>query len=178
MRYVKIRLDLYVFIFGRKFLVVIKTYTCEDLMLPCIDVSTDEEAISLLADAAIVAGYADPEFKPAVLKRENSDPSALNMTIPIAVPHVHIGCKKNFVALATLKNPVSFGNMADLTNTLPVRVVFLVGLESLSVQSRVLRTLLNSVQVSNKLTCYLEENNSTTLLKFLCENMAQDITVE
>ncbi len=147
-------------------------------MLSGVKAATDTEVISLLADAAINIGYADQSFKDAVLKREKTDPTALNMNIPIAVPHVHTGCKKNFIAIATLENPVMFGNMADLKNTLGVQVVFLVGLECLSVQSRVLRNLFDAVQLSDNLNCYLNDSDSDGLLKSLIHSMGQNLTVE
>ncbi len=154
------------------------TYTSKNLIFSGVEATTDIEVISLLADAAIDAGYAMPSFKDAVLSREKTDPTALNMSIPIAVPHVHTGCKKNFIAIATLKNPVNFGNMADLKNTLGVQVVFLVGLECLSVQSRVLRNLFDAVQLSDNLNCYLSDNDSVGLLESLVRNMGQNLTVE
>ncbi len=157
---------------------MLKIYTRKELMFVDIEATTDAEVISMLCDAAIEAGYAEPEFKPAVLDREKIEPTALNMHIPIAIPHVHTGCKNNFIAVASLKNPVNFGNMADLKNPISVQLVILVGLECLSVQSRVLRLLFNFVQIGGQVDCYLKDRDKEGMLESLQRNLTQYITIE
>ncbi len=156
----------------------ISIYADEELMFAGLEAKSDVEVLEFLADAAIKAGVADNSFKPALLKREKTAPTALNMNIPISVPHVHTGCRKNFISVATLKNEVAFGNMADLAGTLPVRIVFLIGMESLSVQSRILRHVCNSFQVSELLAEYLTDNSDKALLERIKNNLKNHITIE
>ncbi len=155
----------------------ISILTQKELMFAGLDAKTDVEVLEALADAAIKAGVADESFKPALIEREKNMPTALNMNIPIAVPHIHTGCKKNFISVATLKQKVPFGNMADLTNSLPVQIVFLLGLESLSVQSRVLRHVCNSFQLSEQLAEYLQDDNSEALLERINNSLKDHIIV-
>ncbi len=151
--------------------------TQKELMFAKMDAKTDLEVLEKLADAAIKAGVANENFKPALIEREKNMPTALNMNIPIAVPHIHTGCKKNFISVATLKQKVPFGNMADLTNSLPVQIVFLLGLESLSVQSRVLRHVCNSFQISELLSEYLKDESSEALLERITNSLKGHINV-
>ncbi len=156
----------------------IAIYTSKELMVTGLDAKTDAEVIEILAKAAVDAGFADNTFGPAAVAREKSTPTALDMSTPIAVPHVHTGCKKNFIAVATLKNSVPFGNMADLNNKLPVRIVFLIGIESLSVQSRVLRHVCNSFQISARLVDFIAADSSDKLLDEIKSNLDEHIIIE
>ncbi len=156
----------------------ISIFTNKDLMFAGLDAKSDIEVLEFLADAAVKAGIADDNFKPALIEREKNAPTALNMNIPIAVPHIHTGCKKNFISVATLKSSVPFGNLADLSNKLPVQIVFLIGIENLSVQSRILRHVCNSFQISELLAEYLKVDSSEALLEKIQNSLKNHITIE
>ncbi len=156
----------------------IAIYTSHELMFTELDAKSDSEVIETLAAAAVKAGYADNSFSPAVVAREKTAPTALDMSTPIAMPHVHIGCKKNFIAVATLKNEVPFGNMADLKNKLSVRIVFLIGIENLSIQSRVLRHVCNSFQISARLAEFISAKDREELLTKFKSNLDEHIIIE
>lgn len=92
--------------------------------LPQLHASTDEEVLTALAEAAVAAGHAQPSLVAAVIQREKSYPTGLPTPIPSAIPHtdavhvIHSG-----LGVATLAEPVDFGQMATSGTTVPARLV-------------------------------------------------------
>lgn len=86
-----------------------------------------EAVIRMLARRLEETGYVDSGYADAVLAREREYPTGLPTDDVItALPHAsYSGIYKTGVAVARLKEPVTFCNMADGSEELPVRLVFL-----------------------------------------------------
>ncbi len=143
----------------------------ENLVLHNANCSNDIEVITTLAQAAVQNDCADTPFVQAVLKHEQQHPTALNTQVRIAVPHCHIGCKTSFLAVATLNPPVTFGDMADLENRLPVEIVFLIGTEKLALQSIVLKRFCDSFQIHDHLQEYKSATSTAELYEAVKKNL-------
>lgn len=83
-----------------------------------------EEALTRLAGAAVAAGHGRPSLVGAVVERERKYPTGLPTAVPAAIPHtdaVHV--LRAGLGVATLREPVEFGQMGTAGVTLPVRFV-------------------------------------------------------
>lgn len=112
-----------------------------------LEASTAEEVLSALADRAVAAGWAKESFTEALLKREQEFPTGLPTEIPVALPHtdpehvIHAG-----LGVATLKNPVEFGEMGGDGSTVAAQAVLLILVENPEKQVTVLGQLVNLIQ--------------------------------
>jgi activator of the mannose operon (transcriptional antiterminator) len=98
----------------------------EDLIFPNIEAKSYKEVINLLGRKLCDKGYVKKGFIEAVIKREKKFPTGLNTIIPMALPHTgaEYTVKQGF-AIAILKNPVQFAEMANAKNKVPVRIVII-----------------------------------------------------
>lgn len=89
------------------------------------DARTAPEVLSLLAQRAIAAGYAEVTFEQALLDREDAFPTGLPTPTPVAIPHTDVQhVIRPALAAALLDPPVAFGEMGGSPGrTVDVRVV-------------------------------------------------------
>ncbi len=98
----------------------------DGLIFPLISVSNSATVIKILGNELFKRGYVKDGFVRAVIKREKKFPTGLNTIIPIALPHTGAEYTiKQGIAIATLKNPVKFIEMADGKTELSVRIVIM-----------------------------------------------------
>lgn len=114
-----------------------------------VEAETDQEVIRLLAERLHSLGYVKPSFAEAVLAREAQLPTGLPLGTDnnVAVPHTdpeHV--LKPGLAFATLARPVSFANMEDPDEKLPVRLVFLMALNDKDKQVEMLQQIAGTIQ--------------------------------
>lgn len=114
-----------------------------------VEKETSEDVIRLLAEKLKADGYVKDSFADAVVKREASMPTGLPLgrDVNVAVPHTdpeHV--IKPGIALATLKKPVTFANMEDPDEAVPVGVVFLMALNDKDRQIEMLQKIMETIQ--------------------------------
>lgn len=114
-----------------------------------LEADSDAEVIRHLGARLEALGRVRASFVPAVLAREATMPTGLplggeaNVAVPHTDPEHVIGPA---LALATLAVPVSFANMEDPDERLPVRVVFLMALDDKSKQIDMLQRIAETIQ--------------------------------
>jgi len=129
-----------------------------DLLVPeavalNLKAASAEEVIRFLAAALLRGGYVRETFAQAALEREARLPTGLQLAgdINAAIPHTDIEhVIRPAVGLATLVEPVVFKNMIDPSQSIPVRLVFLLALEQPKSQVEMLQqvaTVLQNPQV-------------------------------
>lgn len=120
-----------------------------DAVLLGVEATTNEEVIRLLAGRLHKLGYVKDSYADAVVKREQSMPTGLPLEREdnVAVPHTdpeHV--LKAAIAMATLKTPVSFANMEDPDETVPVGTVFLLAINDKDKQIETLQSIMTAIQ--------------------------------
>lgn len=113
------------------------------------EASTRQEVIRLLGQRLTALGYVRDSYVDAVLKREAELPTGLPMggDSNVAVPHTdpeHV--LRAGIALATLAKPVSFANMEDPDEDVPVRIVFMLAINDKDRQIETLQQVLLTIQ--------------------------------
>lgn len=110
---------------------------------------TDAEAVmTIVGKAMIREGYAKDSFVQALLDREKEFPTGLDIRgIGVAIPHTdacHV--KQEGIALAVLKDPVSFRLMGEENSKIAVRLIFVLTLLHPHSHVERLQNLLNIIQ--------------------------------
>lgn len=136
-----------------------------------------EQVIKFLADQAIEAGFATEEFTTAILAREQEYPTGLPTSIPVAIPHIHDGCLRSFLACATLTEPVQFASMEGDDEPLEVPIVFCFGITEPKQQAAVLRQLAVLFQNAEYLSQLKAAETDEELLEILAERLGSGIVV-
>ncbi len=89
----------------------IEHYFEDDLFFPQLEFETQEEVLSFLSEKIVEKGYASDELLANTMEREKIAPTTF--ANEIAMPHPMRMCAyKTVIAVATLKNPVFWGNLS------------------------------------------------------------------
>ncbi len=115
----------------------------ESFVVTNFEAAHSEEVISKLAGCLHQAGMVDDNYEQATIDREIAHPTGLpTKPFPIAFPHADAeGVKQSALAVACLKKPVPFRNMADPDEDLPVEIVIMLANKSTEEQIQTLRNL-------------------------------------
>jgi len=123
-----------------------KMCTHEDLVLIKLDASDRRQVIGEMAERVLSKGLITREFIDDVIEREQEYPTGLEFEIPIAIPHIGVGCNRSFLSLATLKTPVDFESMDGSEKILPVEIVVLFGITNQDDQVDLLKKFIFAFQ--------------------------------
>lgn len=111
------------------------------------EVGTAEEALRLLAEAAVAEGYARPSFVEAVIERERVYPTGLPLPLPTAIPHSdpeHI-LRPGLAALVPTAG-LTFGEMGGRDRTVEARLVLMLLVDDPAEQVSLLGRLITALQ--------------------------------
>ena len=123
-----------------------KMCTHEDLVIIKLDTSDRRQVIREMAERVLSKGLITREFIDDVIEREQEFPTGLEFEIPIAIPHIGVGCNRSFLSLATLKTPVDFESMDGSEKILPVEIVILFGITNQDDQVDLLKKFIFAFQ--------------------------------
>ncbi len=108
-----------------------------------------EEIIRAVSAELFKAGFVKDTFAQAAIERERSLPTGLPLAggINAAIPHTEIEhVFKPALGLVTLAKEVNFQNMVSPTETVPVRMVFVLALEQPKAQIEMLQEIASVLQ--------------------------------
>lgn len=108
-----------------------------------LEASSAEEIIQHLADKLYQAGMVEQGYGAATIERERKHATGLpTRPFPIAFPHADAdGVLQSSLAVAALKHPVGFQNMADPEEELEVELVIMLANKSPEEQVATLQNL-------------------------------------
>lgn len=120
-----------------------------ELLVPRISVKTAEDVLSLAADLMLSQGVVKPSFKRALVDRERSFPTGLEIHggQGVAIPHCdpeHV--IKSAIGVITTEAPVSFRRMDDPAQAVDVRLIFVLALAEGKLQVDLLRETICLIQ--------------------------------
>ncbi len=108
-----------------------------------------EDIIRAISAELFKAGFVKESFAQAAIDREKKLPTGLPLAggINAAIPHTEIEhVVKPALGLVTLNKEVNFQNMVDPTQTVPVRLVFILALEQPKAQIEMLQEIASVLQ--------------------------------
>lgn len=97
------------------------------MILTNLEARSSDEVMEKVGGAVIRAGYAKESYVQALKVREKDYPTGLDVDgIGVAIPHTSVDhVLKSGVAIATLKQPVTFVQMGTDDETAEIKVVFM-----------------------------------------------------
>ncbi|MBU3180298.1 PTS sugar transporter subunit IIA [Clostridium psychrophilum] len=125
----------------------INEYLSKDLIINNLEAKTTEDVFYALSQMLLKANYVKDSFYDGLVKREMKFPTGLTLgKYNVAIPHTDaIHVIKPAIAIATLKNPVTFNNM-DGDGQAEVNVVFAMVLKEPHSQILMLQQLMLLIQ--------------------------------
>jgi galactitol PTS system EIIA component len=116
-----------------------------DLIAIHVSLPTAAEVVTHLAGLLVGLGYVKPSYTAAVLERERTCPTGLPTAgVGTAIPHAGIEhTLKPGIAIATLAQPVKFGQLGEPELLIDVSVVFMLSVTRPEAQVYLLQSLVN-----------------------------------
>lgn len=153
-------------------------YTNSELIMTNCEAKTNEEVIKLLVNIAMKQGFVEDIFLEKILERERAFPTGLPIKIPIAIPHIHEGCLKSFLAVAVMKEPVKFDSMDGSNEPIMAKMIFLFGITDPSQQTQVLSKFCDLFQDEDLIKELIAINESNELLRKLKDALGDLLLTE
>ena len=135
-----------------------------------VEAKDSSEIIRNLGQKLYETGYVKENFIDAAIDRENRLPTGLPLGggFNAAIPHTDIEhVKKPALALAILKTPIPFRNMAIPSETVAVSLVFLLALEQPKVQIEMLQEIAGVLQAPDVVSALMKATNYEEVTKAL-----------
>ncbi|MCB6203435.1 PTS sugar transporter subunit IIA [Extibacter muris] len=131
--------------------------------------SSKEQIITQLADRLLAAGYVKDTYRNAVLDREKEYPTGLSLgEYCIAIPHTFAAhVNQPAIAVAKLKNPVSFVEMGSADTALDVSLVMMMAISNPEEQVGLLKKILRLFSDEDILKTLMESSTSSELYELL-----------
>lgn len=110
--------------------------------------NSSEEVETFIADQLKKNGYVKDGYKEALLDREKEYPTGLPSDEPrVAIPHANADLvNKTTIVVITLKDPVIFKNMGDVTEDLKIKIVIGLVIAEPHSQVKVLQRIMGIVE--------------------------------
>lgn len=142
-------------------------YLSESNILLGLEAESSSDVIRQLGKTLLKDGYVKESYIDAVINREKTLPTGLPLDgdVNVAIPHTDIEhVNKSAVAMATLKSPVTFQNMVDPSESVAVKIVFLLALEEPHAQIEMLQEVAGVVQNAGVLKALLAATDPKEVL--------------
>lgn len=145
----------------------------EELKESLIFLNNDEKCkkdiLKKMGEALISEGYAQTTYVQALLRREQSFPTGLDIQgIGVAIPHTdprHV--KREGVALAVLKEPITFRHMEDEGIQVAVRLIFMLTVLDPEAHLKRLQCVLSIIQDAEVLRKLLTAREKKDIIRII-----------
>lgn len=141
----------------------------ESLIFLNVQEKCGKDILKKMGDAMIREGYAKDTYVQALLQREEKFPTGLDIHgIGVAIPHTdpcHV--KKEGVALAVLKEPVTFRHMEDEGLQVAVRLIFMLAVLNPEAHFKRLQCVLNIIQNAEVLGQLLVSKGQKDIIRII-----------
>lgn len=136
-----------------------------------LEVSSKQNLFKVLHEKLFTIGKVKESFYQGLIEREEVFPTGLLLNkYNVAIPHTDAkDVKESTIAIAILKNPITFQCMDDETKSIEVRIIFMLALAQAHSHMEVLQKLILMIQDELFLKNLLEAKNKDELLKLVSE---------
>lgn len=120
----------------------------EQVIQTGIEAETAAEALEKIGAKLVEAGYVKNSYIAAIVEREKHFPTGLPTgENGVAIPHTDIcHVMKPMIAVGILKEPVQFQNMGDHTQTVAVKIIFMLAMNHCDNQIKLLSAFMENLQ--------------------------------
>jgi PTS system galactitol-specific IIA component len=150
-----------------------------ELVVTNFDAKCKEDVFDVLYKKLYENGFVKESYLEAIKKREKNFPTGLQLNrYNVAIPHTdpeHV--VKPAIAVATLKNPVIFKNMANPLEDVEVSLVFMIALNEAHSQVEMLQQLVQLIQNDNLLEKIIRANGGGEIINLIVETFENKISM-
>lgn len=140
----------------------------DQLVLRGVRATMAEEVLRALAGLLERHGDVRPSYADAIVAREPVFPTGLPTEIPVAIPHTDIEhCLRPALAVATLAEPVAFGEMGSESATVAARVVVALSITEAHAQVVWLQRLIELFQQGDLMRQMLAADSAASLTRLV-----------
>ena len=140
----------------------------QKLMAIKLAANTKEEVLGTLSDKLFVLDLVTEDFQKHLLEREESFPTGLITSIPLALCHTEAQyVKQAAMCCASLLNPVEFHEMGNPDGIVKAEIVFLLALKDPKEQVPWLKKIASIFKDENALKTIKNAPNAKALADFL-----------
>lgn len=146
----------------------------ESFVIAGLEAANSDQVINQLANCLYKEGLVSENYGKATILRELDHPTGLpTRPFPIAFPHADAqGVNESALAVACLKDPVKFKNMADPDEDLEVEIVIMLANKSPEEQIDTLRNLADLFGEPDKLAELKNINDASIIVDWLKKELA------
>lgn len=145
----------------------------EDLIILGLKGKEKEEILSQMADKLFQCGYVKDSYKSAVIAREKVFATGLpTASYGVAIPHtdiVHVN--EPTICMARFEQAVDFVIMGEETETISVKLAFMMAMKEQHAQLGVLQKLMAILQDQTALAYLAEEKNKRNIKSFMLDKL-------
>ncbi|MGF7400041.1 PTS sugar transporter subunit IIA [Thermoanaerobacterium thermosaccharolyticum] len=144
----------------------------KELIVTNLDAKCKEDVFDVLYKKLYENGFVKESYLEAIKKREKNFPTGLLLNkYNVAIPHTdpeHV--IKPAIAVATLKNPVIFKNMANPLEDVEVNIIFMIALNESHSQVEMLQQLIQLIQNDSLIDEIIREDGGDGIEKIIKQN--------
>ncbi|WP_077601757.1 PTS sugar transporter subunit IIA [Oceanobacillus sojae] len=145
----------------------------EEVILMNLEAADYTEVLQQMGENLVKHHYVKDSFIPAIIEREQEFATGLPTAgVSVAIPHtdaVHVNQKT--ISIATLKNPVDFVIMGEVSETTPVQIVFMLAMDEPHSQLELLQDLMKIFQEGTFLDQLLQTDSVLDMKKQVTEKL-------
>lgn len=140
--------------------------------------ATRDDLLRLAAAELLAQGNVRSSFSEALLERERDYPTGLPMEdVNVAIPHAdarHV--ERSSIMVCIMQNDISFRNMADAAEELPVRIVFVLALADAKKHLSFLQELMTCLQDAELTRSLLDAPDGAAVFDIVQSRIFEAIT--
>ena len=142
----------------------------KELIIPGLEAKNSDEIFEALGGELVKQGYCKESYVQALKDREAEFPTGINMGEKgVAIPHTDVShVNKKGIAIATLKEPVSFIEMGTEDDYVTGQVIFMLAVDEKG-HLELLQAILGILQDQETLTKLTEAKDAEEIIEIIKE---------
>lgn len=139
-----------------------------ELIIPGLQADSSDDIFEALGGELVKQGYCKESYVQALKDREAEFPTGINTGEKgVAIPHTDVShVNKKGIAIATIKNPVSFMEMGTDDEYVNVQVVFMLAVDEKG-HLELLQAILGILQDQEVLNRLIEAKNAEEIIEII-----------
>lgn len=139
-----------------------------ELIIPGLQADSSDDIFEALGGELVKQGYCKESYVQALKNREAEFPTGINTGEKgVAIPHTDVShVNKKGIAIATIKNPVSFMEMGTDDEYVNVQVVFMLAVDEKG-HLELLQAILGILQDQEVLNRLIEAKNAEEIIEII-----------
>ncbi|WP_105301912.1 PTS sugar transporter subunit IIA [Anaerococcus marasmi] len=147
-------------------------YFNKKLINTFVSVDSQDELFKFMSDCLNKSGCVKDSFYDGIISREAEYPTGIQIgNVGFAIPHTdskHV--LESQICFASLKKPIDFADMTDVSNKFPVSLVFMLAMKEPGDQIKTLQKLMEVFANEEVINFLLKSDNKDQILNILKEN--------